>query len=318
MKITYSDKINQMRESISTVIVGKNHVVDLIVVALLSRGHVLLDDVPGTGKTVMAKAFSSIINGSFKRIQFTPDLMPSDVIGFHLFNQKVSEFELRVGPVMTNLLLADEINRATPRTQSSLLEVMEEKQVTIDGETLKLPEPFIVIATQNPIESQQGNFQLPEAQLDRFLLTLQMGYPTYEQEQEMIDLYKHQSKKETLEAVVTPEDIIDMQLEVEKVKVEDDVEKYLLDIVWATRESAETSIGVSPRGTLAFMRAAQAKAFIEGRSYVTPEDIKLLAPSVLAHRLVLTLESDMKNTKKEVIGKILASIEVPVEKVIEK
>lgn len=305
--------LQNMRKAVDEVIIGKSHVTEMLQTALLCGGHVLLEDVPGTGKTKLAKSFSRLINGSFRRIQFTPDLMPTDVTGFHYFNQKTAEFELREGPVMTNILLADEINRATPRSQASLLEVMEENQVTIDGSALKLPEPFMVMATQNPVESRQGNFPLPEAQLDRFLLTVKMGYPAFEEERKMIQTYKHEREKEITAPVSTIDQIKKMKKEVEQVSVNEPTETYILQLVEATRMSPDVTAGVSPRGTLALMKAGQALAYIRGKTFVSPEEIKSLAPNVLSHRLVLTLEGSMKKTKISVIEQVLHDIPVPVE-----
>lgn len=303
----------KMKEAISTVLVGKEEVTELVMIALLSRGHVLLEDVPGTGKTMLTKTLAKLIDGKFRRVQFTPDVLPSDVTGIQFFNPKEQSFELRPGPVMTNILLADEINRATPRTQSSLLEVMEEGQVTIDGETLTLPKPFIVIATQNPVESQQGTFALPEAQMDRFLMQIQVGYPNMQEEQQMLKMYKSQEPLENLAAIVSLQEIAEMQKEIRKVELSEPVESYLLKIIRATRESESVELGVSPRGTLALMHSAQARAYLQGRSYVIPEDIKALAPHVLCHRLVLTMETSMKRTKEDVFKDILKNVEVPVE-----
>ncbi|QOR68320.1 MoxR family ATPase [Cytobacillus suaedae] len=311
MDIRESSK--QLKESIGKVIIGKDEVVELLLNAVLNKGHVLLESVPGTGKTMLAKSFSKTISGEFKRIQFTPDVLPSDVTGIQFFNPKEQEFQLRPGPVMTNILLADEINRATPRTQSSLLEVMEERQVTIDGETLKLPSPFVVIATQNPIESQQGTFALPEAQMDRFFVQIDIGYPSFAEEKQMMNAYRQNNPIEDLLEIFTKEDIAKMQREVQAVKLSDDVENYLLQIVHATREHQDVEVGVSPRGTLALMRAAQGKAYISGRSFVTPEDIKFMAPFVVAHRLVLTMEGSLKKTNRQVIQEILSTVSVPVE-----
>jgi MoxR-like ATPase len=307
------EKITKIKASIATVLVGKEEMTELVVISILARGHILLEDVPGTGKTMLAKSIAKCLDAKFRRVQFTPDVLPSDVTGIQFFNPKEQAFELRPGPVMTNILLADEINRATPRTQSSLLEVMEERQVTIDGETLTLPKPFIVIATQNPIDSQQGTFSLPEAQMDRFLLLIRVGYPTLAEERKMLSMYRESEPIDTLEVVLTLKEIEEMQNELKKVTISEDIETYMLKIVAATRQSEFVEVGVSPRGTLGLMRAIQARAFIHGRDYCLPEDVKVMAPYVLAHRLVLSIEGSMRKTKEDVLLEILKSIEVPVE-----
>ncbi|UOE94628.1 MoxR family ATPase [Alkalihalobacillus sp. LMS39] len=306
-------KIEEVKKAIGTVLVGKEKITELLFIAMLCRGHVLLEDVPGTGKTVLAKTLAKLCDAKFRRIQFTPDVLPSDVTGIQFFNPKDQDFQLRPGPVMTNILLADEINRATPRTQSSLLEVMEEGQVTIDGETLKIPSPFIVIATQNPIDTQQGTFALPEAQMDRFLLQMKVGYPSIEQEQQMLQMYKEEDPFESLNVVFTIEELLELQQVMKQVQFTQDVEKYLLHIVRETRQSPLVEVGASPRGTLALMCASQAKAFITGRSFVTPNDVKEMARYVLPHRLVLSIEGSMRKTKQQVLDDILEKVEVPVE-----
>ncbi|OOE12891.1 magnesium chelatase [Fictibacillus arsenicus] len=306
------NQVNLVKNAIAGVLTGKDDLVELTMIALVNKGHLLLEDVPGTGKTVLAKSLARLIDGEFKRIQFTPDILPADITGIQFFHPKHQEFEMRPGPVMTNILLADEINRATPRAQSSLLEVMEERQVTIDGETLKLPAPFLVIATQNPIESH-GTFPLPEAQLDRFFMKLPSGYPNFDQEKDMLHMYRAQNPQELLEPVFTLEDIIKMQEEVQQIFVSDEIENYLLSIVHATRLHEFIENGVSPRGTLAFMKAAQGAAYVNGRTFVTPDDVQLVAPHVLSHRLVLSMEGTMRKTKEQVLNDILESIDVPVE-----
>lgn len=308
----------QLKENIGRVIIGKDEVVELILNALVNQGHVLLESVPGTGKTMLAKSIAKLIDGDFKRIQFTPDVLPSDVTGIHFFNPKEQQFELRVGPVVTNVLLADEINRATPRTQSSLLEVMEEKQVTIDGKTIKIEQPFIVIATQNPIESQQGTFDLPEAQMDRFFMKINIGYPTFEDERQMMQVYKTEEPIQSLLPIINKEDLLALQQQVKNVHISDAVETYLLSIIYGTRDHQDIEVGVSPRGTLALMRASQAKALISGRDYVIPEDVKAMAPYILSHRLVLSLEASTKKNEKEVLEDVLSLVEVPVEVGVEK
>lgn len=307
------DKIATIKSSIATVLVGKEEMTELVVISILARGHILLEDVPGTGKTMLAKSIAKCLDAKFRRVQFTPDVLPSDVTGIQFFNPKEQAFELRPGPVMTNILLADEINRATPRTQSSLLEVMEERQVTIDGETLPLPKPFIVIATQNPIDSQQGTFSLPEAQMDRFLLLIKVGYPTLAEEKQMLSMYRESEPIDSLEVVLTIQEIEKMQNELKKVKLSEDIETYMLKIIAATRQSEYVEVGVSPRGTLGLMRAIQARAYIHGRDYCLPEDVKVMAPYVLSHRLVLSIEGSMRKTKEDVLMEILKSVEVPVE-----
>jgi MoxR-like ATPase len=305
--------VAKMKKEIGKVILGKEDMVELLMNALLNKGHVLLESVPGTGKTMLSKSLARTIEGDFKRIQFTPDVLPSDVSGIRFFHPKTEEFQLRPGPVMTNILLADEINRATPRTQASLLEVMEERQVTIDGETITLPSPFIVIATQNPIESQQGTFPLPEAQMDRFFMQLDLGYPTIEDEKNMMRSNRLGEPFHEVSSIFTKEDIIIMQKLVKEVTVSDAVENYMLAIVTKTRMSDDIQLGVSPRGTLALMRAAQAKALMEDRQFVIPEDVKFVVPYVLAHRIVLSIEGEMKYTKNDVIKEILNTVDVPVE-----
>ena len=303
--------ILRIKENMKKVIIGKDEVMDRILTALLSGGHVLLEDLPGTGKTVLAKSLAKSMNGEFRRVQFTPDLLPSDVTGLHYFNQKEGEFQFREGPVFTQILLADEINRATPRTQSSLLECMEERQVTIDGETRKLDEVFFVIATQNPIKSS-GTFPLPEAQMDRFFMKLSMGFPSKEEELAILDRFQLAEPLKTLEPVCTREEILEAMEEIRKIYVHPEIKKYLVDIAEASRQDGELLSGVSPRGTLALFKGIRAYAWLKGRDYVVPEDVKALAVSVLAHRLVLAGAGDT-DAERRVMEEILKRVEVPVE-----
>lgn len=307
------DIFNKMKEALNKVILGKEEVTELILIALLSDGHVLLESVPGTGKTKLAKSFASVINGKFSRIQFTPDVLPSDITGIRFFNPKNQDFELRIGPVQTNILLADEINRATPKTQSSLLEAMEEVQATVDGETIQLERPFLVIATQNPVEQNYGTFPLPEAQLDRFLFKIDLGYPSKEEDLAILQTYQHSDPSHQLEALLSLEEIRRMQTEVKKVTIADPVFHYIVNITHASREHEEVELGVSPRGMLALMRASQGRAYLNGRSYVTPEDVKQLAPFVFEHRIILTMEGIMNKTARRIIEEMLERVEVPVE-----
>lgn len=307
------DDMKRAKEKLNNVIYGKTDIVDLLFIALLAGGHVLMESVPGTGKTKLAKSFAKVMNGSFSRIQCTPDVLPSDITGIRYFNPKTQAFELRKGPVVTNVFLADEINRATPKTQSSLLEVMEEYQATIDGETVELESPFIVIATQNPVESNYGTFPLPEAQLDRFLFKIDLGYPGKEVEKQILTTYQTDDPMNHLTAVLTLETIRSLQREVKQVTVSDVVSDYLLELVHASREHPDVELGISPRGMLGLMRAAQAKAFLEARDFITPEDIKVLTPYLFGHRLILTMEGTMKKNPEQIIGEILESVSVPVE-----
>ncbi|MBB6453495.1 MoxR-like ATPase [Salirhabdus euzebyi] len=308
-----NQKITEAKEAISQVIYGNEEVIELLFTALLAKGHVLLESVPGSGKTQLAKTFAKVIEGKFSRVQFTPDVLPSDVTGIQFFNPKTQSFELRYGPVMTNILLADEINRATPKTQSSLLEVMEEHQTTIDGETIKIQAPFIVLATQNPIESNQGTFPLPEAQLDRFLFKVNMLYPALATEKKILKSYQLEEPLEKIASVLSKEEIVALQEEVKKVKVSDVVLDYLLALVHETRNHADIELGISTRGTLALMRASQARAFIKGREYITPEDVKELAYYAFEHRIILSMEASLQKTSRQVIAEILKEIQVPVE-----
>ena len=302
----------QILDNVSKVIIGKEDVAKLVLTSIIANGHVLLEDVPGTGKTVMAKTFAKSIDAQFSRIQFTPDLLPSDITGINYYNQKTSELVFRKGPVFSNIVLADEINRATPRTQSALLECMEERQVTVDGVTDTLASPFIVIATQNPIETA-GTYQLPEAQLDRFIMKINMGYPKKSEEIDILNRFLKDSPLETINSVCTKEDIIAMQKEAKNVFVHQAIMSYIVDIVNATRSNPSVSIGVSPRGTITMINAARAFAYISGRGYVTPEDIKTLTKYVFAHRLVLRNGFADKDGKEKLIEQIISSVEVPTE-----
>jgi MoxR-like ATPase len=305
---------SRIKENVGKVVLGKDEVIDLLMTALISGGHVLLEDVPGVGKTTMAKALAKSISCDFKRIQFTPDLLPTDLTGINYFNQKAGEFEFRKGPLFTNILLADEINRATPRTQSSLLECMEERQITVEGDTYKLEKPFFVLATQNPIENY-GTFPLPEAQLDRFLMKVKMGYPQREEEQKILDLFDKQNPIESLEAVCSSEDIINMQQQFGDVTVNKDLSAFILDIIEATRNHESIELGASPRASIALYKAAQAYAYINDRKYVRPDDIIYLAPTILSHRIILKgLNKHRRTEAAALINEIISGISVPIEK----
>ncbi|KYG27023.1 AAA family ATPase [Alkalihalobacillus trypoxylicola] len=301
-----------IKKSINQVIVGKDEIIDLMLVALFSSSHVLLDDVPGTGKTVLAKTMAKSLGTSFNRIQFTPDLLPTDLTGIQFYNQKSGEFEFRPGPLFSNIVLADEINRATPRTQSSLLECMEERQVTIDGVTHSLSRPFMVIATQNPVESQ-GTFPLPEAQLDRFLIRISMGYPSKEEGIEILKRFKEKSPLSTIEAIVNEHDLIQAQDVYSDVYVNDDILNYLMDIVEKTRTHPDIELGVSPRGSQALLKAIQVYAILQGRDYVEPDDIKKMALPVLSHRIVSNQLYQQTATNEQILEGIINSVKAPVE-----
>ncbi len=299
-------------ENISRVILGKTESLELLIVALLADGHVLLEDVPGVGKTLVAKSLAKSIKGSFKRIQFTPDLLPADVTGFNIYDQKSGQFKFQPGPVLTNILIADEINRAIPRTQSSLLESMEERQVTIDGQTIPLPKPFLVLATQNPIELE-GTFPLPEAQLDRFLLKIRLGYPNKPEEVAILERFQKDDPLMTLSSVGDPEQLSHMQRQRKEIKISDPIREYITDIVAATRNHESLRFGSSPRGSLGLMRAAQGLAALKGRNYVLPDDIKELLVPVLAHRIILSEEAKLSGENPDhILGEIISRIPVPI------
>lgn len=305
-------KLRDLEDNIARVVVGKPEVVRLTLVTLLAGGHVLLEDVPGVGKTLVGKALANSIDGSFCRLQLTPDLLPSDIVGSTLYDQKQAEFVYRQGPLFANVVLADEINRTTPRTQSALLEAMSDHQVSVDGNTYQLPTPFMVIATQNPFEFE-GTYPLPESQLDRFLLRMKLGYPSWEDELEILSSHRAGEPVENLEAVIHPDDVVQLQHLARAVKVEESLAEYLLKIVHATRESEELQVGVSTRGALAFYRAAQGMALVEGRDFVVPDDIKSLAIAVLSHRVISKgyIHSGQHEAVAAIISRILENVSVP-------
>ncbi len=312
---TISSVAAQLRANIQNVIVGKDDVINLALVALLCEGHILIEDVPGIGKTTLAKAIARSLNCTFKRIQFTPDLLPGDLTGISYFNQKEQVFEFRAGPIFAQVVLADEINRATPRTQSALLEAMQERQVTVDGETKMLARPFLVMATQNPIELE-GTFPLPEAQVDRFLLRISLGYPDEDEEHRILARFERQDPFETLRSVVEAEDLLALQIQARAIRVEKSVAGYIVNLCRATRTATGAQIGVSPRGTMALYRAAQAFAAIRGRDYVQPDDVKTLAPYALAHRIVVDGQSRLRGRKAEdILRDVLERTPVPVDTV---
>ena len=308
-----SEVASRLRENIQKVIVGKDDVINLTLVAVLAEGHLLLEDVPGIGKTTLAHALAVSLGCTFRRIQFTPDLLPSDVTGLSWFNQKEQAFEFRPGPIISQIVLADEINRATPRTQSALLEAMQERQITVDGVTRQLPRPFIVMATQNPVELE-GTFPLPEAQIDRFLLRIAIGYPEEDEENAILERFRVDDPLPELEAVTTPEEVLQLQAERREVKVIDPLREYIVQISRATRKHSEVELGASPRATLAIYQAAQSWAAINDRDYVLPDDIKHLAPHVLAHRLMISPQAQLRGRKiEELITDIIEGVPVPVE-----
>jgi MoxR-like ATPase len=299
------ERIERLKANLALTIVGKDSAIRLVLVALLAGGHALLEDVPGVGKTLLAKSLARSIDGRFGRIQCTPDLLPTDITGTNIWNQGTREFEFLPGPVFANILLADEINRATPRTQSALLEVMEERQVTVDGVSRTVPQPFFVIATQNPVE-YQGTFPLPEAQMDRFILSLSLGYPTEEEELQMLQRIQEGMMPE-LNHCLSTDEVLELRQLCNGVKIDPSLQKYIINLVRASRESEEVSLGVSPRGTVALQRTAQALAYLEGRDYVIPDDIKYLAPHVLAHRLI-----PMGGRRaKSIVEQLLRSVDIP-------
>lgn len=308
-----ADSAARLRENIQKVIVGKAEIIDLALIAILCEGHLLLEDVPGTGKTTLAKTIAASLGCTFRRVQFTPDLLPSDLTGIYYFNQKAQEFEYRPGPVTSQILLADEINRATPRTQSALLEAMQERQVTVDIATHALPRPFLVMATQNPIELE-GTFPLPEAQLDRFLMKVALGYPDEASENEMLLRFERSDPLDTLESVVGPDEVLNMQTEVRTVRVENSVRQYVVNVCRATRLREDIMLGASPRATMALYRTCQARAAINGRDFVIPDDVKQMAPFVLTHRLVVNPQTRLRGRlPEEIVREVVNTVPVPVE-----
>ncbi len=304
----------RIRENVQRVIVGKDEAINLAIIALLCRGHILVEDAPGIGKTTLAKALAQSLHCTFKRIQFTPDLMPTDVLGVNFYNQRTGDFQFRGGPIFSQMLLADEINRATPRTQSSLLEAMQERQATIDGETRRLPEPFLVMATQNPIE-MEGTFPLPEAQLDRFMLRIQLGYPTPEEESDILLRFEHDFEPPEIDAVLDVAELSEMQALVNQVLVDDTVRLYIVDIIQSSRKNQSLTLGASPRAGLALFKASQARAALDGRDFVTPDDVKELALPVLSHRLIVASNARLRGrTAGQVLREIIAGVSVPIER----
>jgi len=308
-----SERINRIRANIGRVIVGREEAVDLLLATLAAGGHALLEDVPGMGKTLLAKALARSLGCDFKRVQFTPDLLPSDLSGIYFFNQQTGAFEFRPGPLFTHILLADEINRATPRTQASLLESMEERQITIEGKTHVLRQPFMVIATQNPVE-HRGTFPLPEAQLDRFLMRISFGYPSFEDEVAILERFRERNPLDDLAPVLSAEEAVNLQRLSASVRVHPDLVRYIVRIAEASRRHPDVALGISPRGSQALLRAAQAYALVQGRDHVVPDDVKRLAVPVLAHRLLLHYAAPGRASRpEEVVRGVLAEIEVPAE-----
>lgn len=308
-----ADIAERLRENIQKVIVGKPDIIDLALIAVLCKGHLLLEDVPGTGKTTLAKTIAASLGFSFRRVQFTPDLLPSDLTGIYYFNQKEQEFEYRPGPLMAQILLADEINRATPRTQSALLEAMQERQVTVDIATHNLPRPFLVMATQNPIELE-GTFPLPEAQLDRFLMKVTLGYPDEASENAMLLRFERTDPLDTLESVVGPQDILQMQESIRTVRVEESVRQYIVNVCRTTRLHDDIMLGASPRATLALYRTCQARAALNGRDFIIPDDVKQMAPHVLTHRLVVNPQTRLRGrVPEDVVKEVVDTVAVPVD-----
>jgi MoxR-like ATPase len=302
---------NQLVENVEQVIIGKRDVIKLVIVGLLSQGHILIEDVPGVGKTMLARALAKSLGCTFRRIQFTPDMLPSDVTGVSIFNQKTREFEFRPGPIMAQIVLTDEINRATPKTQAALLEAMQELQVTVDGVTHILPQPFLVMATQNPIE-YEGTFPLPEAQLDRFLMRIRLGYPTLEQEIAILDSQRYTHPVTQVEQVLPVDELISAQKKLKDVYLDEKVKRYIVEIIEQTRKHGSIYLGASPRGSLALYRTGQAWAAVQGRDYVIPDDIKKLAIPTLAHRIIISPAARLKDISGEtVMEDILANLPVP-------
>ncbi|KGR77219.1 AAA family ATPase [Ureibacillus sinduriensis] len=311
-------QVEAIIENIEKVMIGKREVAELSVVALLSGGHVLLEDVPGVGKTMMVKALAKSVSAEFKRIQFTPDLLPSDVIGVSIYNPKILQFEFRPGPIVGNIILADEINRTSPKTQSALLESMEEASVTIDGETLQIARPFFVMATQNPIE-YEGTYPLPEAQLDRFLLKIKMGYPTAQEEVEVLRRAANDEPIVHLTPVISIDELLELQREVRNVYLEDSVKSYIVQLARATRTVSEVYLGVSPRASIALMKAAQAYAKMQDRDYVKPDDVQYLAPFVFGHRIILKPEARYEGvTTEEIVNRIINKSVIPIKRYAEQ